>query len=217
MRGAAGQLWERERMPTIDDFFGATNESPHPRLRDWKRRLATKNGAASVEVFRTNGEFGQGKPEMHVQFKEGESQTHLDTIPWDDDLNAGLILLKVRSVSPEQEAERFALGLRAAMRRIEREFGDGYFNAVLVDLIKESRLDRYPEIAEVMRYAQANAPPRESGAFARYTICRELIAGARSGCAKELTHDLGYTQEEAKGILVSALARSLFGRAVLGQ
>ena len=90
--------------------------------------------------------------------------THLDTVPWDDDLNAGLILLKVKSVSPEQEAERFALGLRAAMRRIEREFGDGYFNAVLVELIKESRSDRYPEIAEVMRYAHANgAPPRKRG------------------------------------------------------
>ena len=39
------------------------------------------------------------------------------------------------------------------MRRIEREFGDRYFNAVLVELIKESYLDRYPEIAEFLRYA----------------------------------------------------------------
>jgi hypothetical protein len=65
------------------------------------RRLATKNASASVEVFRPNGEFGQGKPEMYVQFKEGGGPTHLDTVPWDDDLNAGLILLKVKSVSPE--------------------------------------------------------------------------------------------------------------------
>jgi hypothetical protein len=196
-------------MTTIDDFFGATDESPHPRLRDWKRRLASKNASASVKVFRPNGEFGQGKPEMYVQFMEGGRPTHLDTVPWDDDLNAGLILLKVKSVSPEQEAERFALGLRAAMRRIEREFGDGYFNAVLVELIKESHLDRYPEIADVMRYSYATAPHREGGAFDRYTICRELIADAISGRAKELTRGLGYTQEEAKGILVSALARYL--------
>jgi hypothetical protein len=197
-------------MITIDDFIRATDESPHPRLRDWKKRLASKNASASVEVFRPNGEFGQGKPEMYVQFKEGGKPTHLDTVPWDDDLNAGLIiLLKVKSVSPEQEAERFALGLRAAMRRIEREFGDGYFNAVLVELINESHLDQYPEIAEVMRYANANAPDRDGGAFGRYTICRELIADAISGRAKELTGSLGYTQEEAKGILVSALARYL--------
>ena len=172
-------------------------------------RLATKNASASVEVFRPNGEFGQGKPEMYVQFKEAGRPTDLATVPWDDDLNAGLIVLKVKSVSPEQEAERFALGLRAAMRKIEREFGDGYFNAVLVELIKESHLDSYPDIAKVMRYAQAKVPHRESGAFDRYTICRELIAGAISGRAKELTRGLGYTQEEAKGILVSALARYL--------
>jgi hypothetical protein len=196
-------------MATIDDFFGATDESPHPRLRDWKRRLAPENASASVEVFRPNGEFGQGKPEMYVQFREGGRPTHLDTVPWEDDLNAGLILLKVKSISPEQEAKRFALGLRAAMRRIEREFGDGFFNAVLVELINESDLDRYPEIAEVMRYAYANSPYREGGAFDRYTICRELIADAISGRAKELTRGLGYTQEEAKGILVSALARYL--------
>jgi hypothetical protein len=140
-------------MTTIDDFFGETGESAHPRLRDWKRRLATKSASASVEIFRPNGEFGQGRPELYVQFKESGRPTHLDTLPWDDDLNAGLIVLKVKSSSPEQEAERFAFGLRAAMRRIEREFGDGYFNAVLIELIKESHLDRYPEIAEVIRYA----------------------------------------------------------------
>jgi hypothetical protein len=196
-------------MTTIDDFFGATDESPLPRLRDWKRRLASKNASDSVEVFRPNGEFGQGKPEMSVQFMEGGRPTHLDTVPWDDDLNVGLILLKVKSVSPEQEAERFAIGLRAAMRRIERDFGDGYFNAVLVELIKESHLDRYPEIADVMRYSYATSPHREGGAFDRYTICRELIADAIGGRAKELTRSLGYIQEEAKGILVSALARYL--------
>jgi hypothetical protein len=146
---------------------------------------------------------------MYVQFSEGGRETHLDQLPWDDDLNAGLIQLKVKAVSPEQEAERFALGLRAAMRRAEREFGDGYFNAVLVELVKDSGLTRHREIAEVMEYAYANAPHREGGAFDRYTICRELLAGAISGRAKELTHNLGYNQEEAKGIMVSALARYL--------
>jgi hypothetical protein len=196
-------------MPTLDDFFGTSTEPPHPRLRDWTRRLAAANTTASLEVFRPNGEFGQGMPEMYVQFTEDGRQTHLDTVPWQDDLNAGLIRLKVRSASPEQEAERFSLGLCAAMRRAEREFGDAYFNAVPVELINESDLTQHPEIAEVMKYAYANSPHREGGAFGRYTICRELIADAISGRAHELTRDLGYTQEQAKGILVSALARYL--------
>jgi hypothetical protein len=146
---------------------------------------------------------------MYVQFREGGKPTQLDTVLWDDDLNTGLIRLKVKSVNPDNEAERFALGVRAATRRAEREFGDGYFNAVLVDLIKDSDLTAHPEIAEIMKYAYANAPHREGGAFDRYTIFRDLIADAISGRAKELTGDLGYSQEEAKEILVSALARYL--------
>lgn len=195
----------------IDDFFGTPNEPAHPRLRDWGRRLPPRNpaGSASVEVFRPRGEFGPGKPEIYVQFYESERESHLDQVPWDDDLNAGLVKLKVRAVTPDQESERFALGLRSAMRRAEREFGDGYFNAVLVELIKESDLTRHPEIADVVQYTYANAPYRQGGAFDRYSICRELIADAISGRAKVLTGDLGYTQEEAKRILISALAHYL--------
>jgi hypothetical protein len=196
-------------MPTLDDFFAPKAEPAHPRLREWKRRLAPESASASLEVFRPKGAFGQGRPEMQVHFKEAGRPTQLDTVSWDDDLNAGLIRLGVKSVSPEQEAKRFALGLRAAMKKAGREFGDGYFNAVLVDLIKESDLTRHREIAEVMQYAYATAPHREGGAFDRYTICRELIADAISGRARELTQNLGYSQEEAKGILVSAIARYL--------
>ena len=85
---------------------------------------------------------------MNLQFTKDGHLLPLETVPWDDELNDGLIRLKVRAVSTEQEAERFALGLRAALRKVEREFGDGYFNAVLVDLITDNDLTRYPEIAE---------------------------------------------------------------------
>jgi hypothetical protein len=91
----------------------------------------------------------------------------------------------------------------------EREFGDGYFNAFLVDLIKDSDLIGHAPIAEVMKYASANAPHREGGPYDRYTICRELIAEAIGGLAKELKDVLGYSAAEAKDILVSALARYL--------
>src|SRR5258708_4962875 len=73
MRAAGAEtrlLWEGERMPTLDDFFVTSAEPPHPRLRDWTRRLADANASASLEVFLPKGEFGQGKPEMCVQFTE---------------------------------------------------------------------------------------------------------------------------------------------------
>src|SRR5262249_53584519 len=132
-----------------------------------------------------------------------------ETMSWDDDLNTGLIQLGVRAVHPKQEAERFALGLRAALRKAEREFGDGYFNAVLVELLRDSDLTGYPVIADILQYASAPRPSREGKGLDRYNLCREMMAAAISGRARELTVALKYPQEEAKQILVSALAHYL--------
>ncbi|MEK6234950.1 MAG: hypothetical protein N2C14_09575 [Planctomycetales bacterium] len=46
----------------------------------------------------------------------------------------------------------------------------------------------------------------------RWTICRELIAEAISGRARELTKSLKYPQQEARNILVSSLAQYLDDR-----
>lgn len=199
-------------MHTLDDFFTPTADPSHPRLRDWAKRLAGANTTATLEVFQPRGEFGPAKPEMHMQFAIAGKQTQLDAVPWDDDLNAGLIRLKVRSVSSDNEALRFALGLFAAMRRAEREFGDGYFNAVLVEFIRESDLTQHQVITDVLDHVYATTPHREGGPFGRYNICRESIASAIGGRAKELTEALGYTQNLAKEILVLALARYLDDR-----
>jgi hypothetical protein len=196
-------------MTRLDDFFRQQTESLHPLLRNWKARLAEPGTSATLEVCRPETEFGSPQPEMNLQFTRHGNLLPPETVPWDDDLNTGLIQLGVRAITPEQEAERFALGLRAAMRKAEREFGDGYFNAVLVELLKDSDLTSHAEIADVLKHAYANRPHREGGAFDRYTICRELIADAIGGRAHELTGPLHYSQEEAKRILVSALARYL--------
>jgi hypothetical protein len=196
-------------MTTLDEFFVQPAELRHPRLHNWKVRLEQPRTTATLEVSRQETEFGQARPEMHVQFLEDGTLLPLETLPWDDYLNSGLIRLRVRSVSPEQEAVRFTLGLRAALRKPEREFGDGYFNAVLVDLIKDSDLTEHASIAEVMKHVYANAPHREGGAYDRYTICRELIAEAIGGRAKELRDILGYQPDVAKEILVLALTHYL--------
>src|SRR5262249_55073348 len=139
---------------------------------------------------------------MSLRFTENGTSQPPETVAWDDDLNAGLIQLGVRAVNPEQEAERFALGLRGALRKAEREFGDGYLNGLLLEFIRDSDLTRYPEIAEVLEHSYAVPPNREGKAAGRYDLCREMIADVISGRAHELKDKLGYTEEEAKPILV---------------
>jgi hypothetical protein len=194
-------------MTTLDEFFSKPADPlSHPRLRNWRARLAHAGTSATLEVFRPESEFGQSQTEMNLQFSENERPLPLETVPWDDDLNAGLIQLQVPAVSQVQESERFALGLRAAMRKAEREFGDGYFNAVLIDLLQDSDLTEHHAIAEVLKHAYANRPNQEGGS---YKICREMIADAISGRANELTNLLKYPTDQAKEILVNALARYL--------
>jgi len=197
-------------MTKLDDFFQRQTDSlAHPRLRNWKARLERPGTHATLEVFRPGSEFGQSQPEMNLQFTEDGELRPLETVSWDDDLNSGLIRLRVRAVSQDREAERFVLGLRAAMRKAEREFGDGYFNSVLLEFIRESDLTRDPPIAEVLKYAHANPPFRSGKRLDSYNLCREMIADAISGRARELTDCLKYSQDEAKEILVAALARYL--------
>src|SRR6266498_5011433 len=128
-------------MITLDDFFKAPADIPeHPHLRNWKERLAQPGVKAAVEVYRPATVLGSAQTEMSLHFTENGKAQALETVVWDDDLNTGLIHLGVRSVTPEQEAERFALGLRGALRKAERECGNGYLNAVLLEFIRDSEL-----------------------------------------------------------------------------
>ena len=197
-------------MASLDDFFrGEADTSVHPRLRSWKRRLAQAGVKAELELYRPETGLGLTPTEMNLHFTENGREQPLETVAWDDDLNTGLLQLRVKSVDADQEAERFALGLRGALRKVEREFGDGYLNAVLIELIKDSDLIKHSKIAEVLKHTYANRPHREGPSFDRYTRCREMITDAISGRARELTELLGYPQEEAKRILVAAIARYL--------
>jgi len=130
----------------------------------------------------------------------------MESVPWDDELNAGLIELGVRAIDASHEADRFTLGLRAALRKLEREFGDGYFNAVLLELVKESGLTGDPQIADIVKHASALSPNRDGRG---YGLCRDMTAAAISGRMYDLREKLHYVPEEARRILIAALARYL--------
>lgn len=210
----------------------------HPRLRNWKDLLTQRGVEAELELRRPTTALGLAQTQMMLHFtKDGQPQP-IEEMAWDDDLNAGLIDLGVRSVNPNEEAQRFALGLRAGLRKAAREYGDGYLNAVLVDLFTDSDLVRYPEIAEVLEYSTALAFDRQARNSRSYNACREMVADAIAARMNELqarrrelkdsirqdsrdslnscgaeSHDLryglGYAHEDAKRILVKAIAQYL--------
>lgn len=195
-------------MTKLTDFFGHTTEFVHPRLRSWKHRLSKDGTTAVLEVYVSAKDFGQTLPEMNLQFSQNGNLSPLETFPWDDDLNSGLIQLQVKCVTPDNEAQRFSLGLRAALRKAEREFGDGYFNSVLVELLQDSDLTARNEIKDVLKHIPALKPHQGKS----YHLCREMISDAIAGRAKELTASLRYSQDEAQDILVKTIAHYLDDR-----
>jgi hypothetical protein len=197
-------------MRTLDQFFHPpTDLVLHPRLRSWKERLGMPGVSATVSVFRPESVIGRSPTELNVQFIEDGKPSSLETVLWDDDLNAGLVNFGVRAESNHQEAERFALALRAAMRPAAMEFGDGFLNSVLLKFVQESDLVDDPAIAVVVKHAYAlNADT----ASRNYRPCLEMIEGAIAGRARELTEKLKYSEPEAKQILLQALSRYLDNR-----
>lgn len=199
-------------MTKLDDFFGGTADTlEHPRVRNWHARLKTGQTAV-VEVFRPESDFGFTQSELHVQFTDGDKLLPLESMPWDDELNAGLIRLTVKAANPEEEAKRFSLGLRAALRKPATEFGDGYFNSVFVEYLQKSELGNRPPIADLLPHAFSARPANEGKSQRGYDLCRDMITSAISGRAHELTAKLRYERPEAESILVDAIARYIDDR-----
>jgi len=197
-------------MRTLDELLRTPADTPlHPRLRHWKRRLAQPGCKVELELFRPETGLGIAQTDMILHFAENGKLLPVETVDWDDDLNTGLIQMGARSISAEQESKRFALGLRGALRKAGREFGDGYLNSMLFDFLSDTDFVRYPEIAGILKHINAQRPKRDGEAADQYNLCREMIEDAIGGRAHELKAKLGYPDDEAKAILVQAVTRYL--------
>ncbi len=186
-------------MPAIDDFFKNTQELTHPLLRSIAKGIAS-GIEYQVDLQSESYLVGLNQVKILVQIASQPGQLPAE-YAWSSEVNLGLIQLKVRAVDESTESVRFALTLRDSMQEIETRHGNGFFNSVLVELLKESGLDKKESIREILQQAVVNSPSRSSG----YQVCRDSIALAISGRARELTQILGYTEVEAKAILYRSI------------
>jgi hypothetical protein len=155
-----------------------------------------------VELYRPDTGGGLSRTDLVIHRWEQDKELEPCQVEWDDGVNAGLVDLGIRAINLQREGERFALEIRAALRKVERRYGDGYLNAVLLDLLDESDLCKNAEIADVRKYVRTNSPERSRS----YEQCRELIANEIAGRAVELRDKLEYRSEEIKAVMSKALA-----------
>ena len=187
-------------MSAIDSFFKNDQVPTHPLLRSIAKGI--ENGIKFlVDLHRENLLLGLSTVKIYVQNKSQPDQVPVE-YAWAPEINSGLLQLRVRAVDEFSESLRFALTLRDSMKEIETRHGNGFFNSVLVDLLKESGLDQNESIGEILKDIAVIPPIRGNG----YEFCRDSIAMAISGRARELTRSLRYAEAEAKAILTPAIA-----------
>ena len=188
-------------MANINEYFQVEEDGwfDHPRLRHW-RKLLGEGARLRVEVARRKRGLDVGRAILYVTIA-ANGQDRLEEEEWSDELNRGLIKLQVRACSSENEALRFGLAFSGAFEPAEDRVGDGFFNSVLIDTLKDGPLA--VGLADVIAQVHVLRPNRDSKS---YPDCRDLIVSAIQGRARELTHDLVYSEAEANTILLSALA-----------
>lgn len=188
-------------MNELDRMFAAPSENALPPLVRYCKSRKAAGDRIEVELYRPDA-GGSSRTELVILRWEEDTEQKPDNVEWDDVVNSGLIEIGIRAVNLRQEGERFALCVRAALRPIERRYGDGYLSAVLVDLLDESDLCKDGEIAEVRKFVQVNRPERSRS----YENCRDAIANEIGGRAVELRDKLKYTPDEVKAVMKTALA-----------
>jgi hypothetical protein len=195
-------------MSRLESFFqNAAGEYQHP-LLDFL--VSNKPDQVQVEVARPRDILGFKPTKLYIHLMQGGQKVGPKEYDWDDELNTALVRSGVTAVSEDNEKSRFALALRAGFRKAETRYGDGFFNAVLGQFVRDSEFRGFPEVADVLRDVHTNAPYMGGGGS--YEDCRSLIIQEIRARAQELTTCLHYPQPAAEEILAGAVARYLDDR-----
>src|SRR5580765_4699212 len=159
-------------MNELDKMVEAPAETVLPPLVRFYKTRKEAGDRLAVELYWPNRSLGLSEADLVIHRQENGKEQPPQQLTWDDELNTALVNLGIRAIDLENEGQRFALGIRAALRKVERDYGDGYLNAVFVELIDESDLVKHGEIADVRKYVYSDHPERTQ----TYNTCRELIA-----------------------------------------
>jgi hypothetical protein len=189
-------------MANINEYFSPEDDdgsSDHPRLRHWKK-LKESGAHLQLEVRRERRGLDVGHPLLYVTIATG-NQERLEQETWSDELHHGLVELGVRASSDANESLRFGIAFAGAFEPAEDRVGVGFFNSVLIDVLKHGPLAE--RLAEETTQIHVLSPSRGGTS---YPECRDLTVGAIRRCARELTRDLRYPEPRANKILGDALA-----------
>jgi hypothetical protein len=188
-------------MSRIDSLFTDIKEE-HLIINYFKRKNIDKN-RVRVEVIHKRELLGFQPAQIFIHIDGTSPQFY----PWDDELNKALLEFGAKAINEENEAIRFALTMRSDFSNIEGRYGEGFFNGVLIKMIKETFSSGNKEIEDLLKNIPVYEPATNSN---EYNDCKYYIEQALSKEAKYLLNKLDYnSREHAETILTEALAHFL--------
>lgn len=181
---------------------GATR---HPRIRSWDA-LARGGPPPVMSVQRERQALGFGPTLLHVEFSDSSGHVvHAEDVAWHSSLDDWLVQRGARAQPPANEVLRFSFRLRAGFEPLWTEWGDTYFNAVLVHTIGRGPFAAEPRVGTMLSRVYAPTPRGDGSLTARVADVDAVLIGA----AHELVGPLRYDQPSAESILAGALATYL--------
>ena len=180
----------------------------HPLYRHWNSQLEKPHiKSLSVAIYRPREGLTFAPAKIYVS----ELLTDGSKLPpgeyfWDSIANEGLIQLKARCETHDDEVMRFALMAQDAFCHIDNRVGDGYFNAVFLDQLRKAPFDTQPLLSKMLKNVT-----REYRAYQSSSVvsCAQEIDSVIGELAENLTSSerLGYDSDTADKVLDGALAQ----------
>ena len=173
---------------TSNKYFDAPAPAPeHPRLRAWgSYRKHPEVDHVELEIRRNREGLTFLPTRMFVTFyrADGDIFRGPDEAEWELELDDWLVKERVRATDHANEKLRFSLRLKAAMRPIAARFGDGYFNSVLVYLLRKGPFAHHSGLAETL------------GSIHEY----EAAGGSKFDCEELIDHELSVAAQKLMGL-----------------
>ncbi len=166
-----------------------------------------------VQVWRERQSFGAAPATLIVDFLDGDDNIlEQSTALWSIELDNWLVDQGACAISLPAEALRFSLRLKHGFGALWRDWGDGYFNAVLYQATKSGFSDDAGVRAVLSSIAPYRANPSDQ--LGRKLDDVDAVLRARGA---ELTQWLNYDAPTANTILGAAVATYLSDRFHVGD
>jgi hypothetical protein len=189
-------------MSPLDNLFASgTKTASHPRIKSWSALIQNADQPPVCEIVRQRDGLTFQAAKIYMHF----AGPHSEMEAWDEALNSFLLEKGIRAKDTENEELRFSLMLRDSLKRPELRYGDGFYNAVLLNVVA----DYFGQDERIKAKLDVLGPGNLHREGTSYPDCVEMISGALSDCAKHLAEDLHYDRPVAEQILAGAVDKYL--------